>query len=108
MAEAEHYGNAPHQANLRAQLGRAAQGRGDRDTAVIELEGARAAVAGLDAPHLTSQIDLWLATLYLERGERKAAAMALLRAEDRLARSERAGLRAWAATIRAQLTARVA
>ena len=108
LGEAERYGNTLQVANLHAQLGRVAQGCGDRDGAVIELEAARTAAAGLPAQHLQAQIDLWLATLYLERGERKAAAVAVLCAERQLAGSERAGLQAWAATLRERLAVRVA
>ncbi len=106
LAEAERNGNLQQAANYRANLGLAARGRGDLDSALLLLEAARDSVATSTARHLQLQIDLWLAELYLERGERAAAAEALTRAEARLAGSERRRLQAWAEQLRQELTKR--
>lgn len=103
LAEAERRGNRIQAANYRANLGLAARGQGDLDSALVLLEGARAAVEQLPAPHLRTQIELWLVELYLERGERAAADEALSRAERRLAGDERARLRAWAERLRTRV-----
>lgn len=100
LAEAERNGNLKQAANYRANLAQAACGRGDLDGALMLLEAARASSATLAAPHLQTQIDLWLAELYLERGERTAAAEALTRAESRLVGGERGRLQAWADRLR--------
>lgn len=105
LAEAEWTGNLKQTANYRANLGLAARGRGDLDSALVLLEEARVAAATLVAPHLQTQIDLWLAELYLERGERTAADEALTRAEARLAGGERGRLQAWAERLREQVVA---
>jgi ATP/maltotriose-dependent transcriptional regulator MalT len=80
-----------------------ARARGGLDEALVELEAARRAAADVTARHLQIQIDLWLAELYLQRGEQTAAREALARAEERLAGSERRGLETWAAQVRAAL-----
>jgi len=67
------------------------------------LEEARDAVTGLTAPHLQTQIDLWLGELFLQRGERAAAEEALEQAEARLADGERQGIMAWASRVRSML-----
>jgi DNA-binding SARP family transcriptional activator/lipopolysaccharide biosynthesis regulator YciM len=100
LAEAERNGNLQQAANYRANLGLAARGRGDLDGALMLLEAAHESAARLTAPHLQIKIDLWLAELYLERGERAAANEALTRAEARLAGGGRQGLQAWAARLR--------
>ena len=82
IAEAEKTGNAVQAANSRANMGLAAQGRGDLDTALFLLESAWRAVDALQAPFLQTQIDLWLTTLHLQRGERVAAEQTLRRAEN--------------------------
>lgn len=96
LAEAEKHHNFEHIANYQAKLSRAARSRGDLDNALILLEQARETTRPLAAPHLQIQLELWLAELYLERGERAAAAAALARAETRLAGGERRRLQAWA------------
>ena len=100
LAEAERNGNGKQAASYQANLGLAAQGRGDLDSALLLLEGAQAAASRFPAPHLQTQIDLWLVELYRARGEQAAADGALARAEARLTSCERAGLRAWADRLR--------
>jgi ATP/maltotriose-dependent transcriptional regulator MalT len=103
MTEAQQNDNQPQAANIRANLGLVARKRGDLDTALLLLEEARDALTGLTAPHLQTQIDLWLAELFLQRGERTAAEESLERAEARLADGERKGLLAWASRVRSML-----
>jgi tetratricopeptide (TPR) repeat protein len=100
MAEAQRYGNRSQLATYQANLGLTARGRGDRDDAMLLLEQARQRAAALRAPHLQSQIDLWLAEVYQERGEHTAALDALTRAEGRLAGGEQRRLQAWATQVR--------
>ncbi|MGE5141125.1 MAG: ATP-binding protein [Rudaea sp.] len=95
LAEAEHNRNRREQANYRANLGLAARGRGDLDGAVMLLEAARSAAAELSEPHLQAKIDLHLAELYIDRGERTAAREALNRARKLLKGSGRQGLLEW-------------
>ncbi len=106
MREAERGGNAIQVANYRANLALAARGRGDLDSAVLLLEGARTDAAKLTAPHLQAQIDLWLTEVYLARGERAAALDALTRTEKHLAHSDRMRLKEWASRLREQLNTR--
>ncbi len=103
LTEAQRNENRPFVANIRANMSLAARARGDLDHALLLLEEARAGVAGLAAPHLQIKIELWLAELYLQRGEQAAAAEALKQAEARLADGERSGLLAWAGRVRARL-----
>ncbi len=103
LREAQRNHNQVQAANIQANLGLVARQRGDLDEARRQLEAARNAAAALAAPHLQTQIDLWLAELYVQRGEHAAARAALTQAEARLAGSERAGLQAWARQIRATL-----
>jgi tetratricopeptide (TPR) repeat protein len=103
LAEAEKHDNQIQAANIRANLGLVARERGDSDEALMLLTDAAKAVDDLTTPHLRTQIDLWLAELYLQRGERAAAAAALKQAQTRLAGSERKGLVAWAARVQAEL-----
>jgi DNA-binding SARP family transcriptional activator/predicted ATPase len=100
LAEAERSGNATHSANLRANLGLVARGKGDLDSALVLLEQARQASEKFPAPHLQTQIDLWLAEVFRARGERAAFEEALARAETRLAHTNRAQLIAWARRLR--------
>lgn len=97
LAEAEKHDNPEMSAGYRANLGLAARGRGDLDSALTLLEAARQVAP---ASYLQTQIDLWLAELFFERGERAAAADALARAEARLAGIEYERLRAWAERLR--------
>jgi tetratricopeptide (TPR) repeat protein len=90
LAEAERYGNPEMAAGCRANLGLAARGRGDLDQALVLLEEARQMAPALQ---LKTQIDLWLADLYLQRGERAAAREALARAEAQLGDERRERLR---------------
>jgi len=103
LAETEQYGNPEQAANYRANLGLVARGRGDLDGALVSLEDSRASAANLTAPHLQIQIDLWLAELYLQRGERAAASESLSRAEARLVGGERKRLLAWAQRLRLEI-----
>jgi DNA-binding SARP family transcriptional activator len=73
IAEAQKAGNTMQAANYSANLGLAAQGRGDLDHALIEFEHAWEQAAPLLAPYLQTQIDVWLAELHLLRHERAAA-----------------------------------
>ena len=102
LTEAERHKNQSQAANIRANLALVARERGDLDEALLLLEEARQAVKGSSFPHLQTQIDLWLAELFLRRDERTAAAAALDRAETRLAGGERKALLAWAQKLREQ------
>ena len=103
QAAAREHNNVAHEAKCRANLGRVAQGRGDLDTALILLEEAAEMAAPLIARFMQAQIDLWLVEVYRARGERNAAAAALIRAEARLAGSHYQGLQDAAARLRAAL-----
>lgn len=104
LAEAQKHNNLIQAANIQANLGLVARERENLDQALMLLESARRVVANLTAPHLRTQIDLWLAELYLQRGERTAANEVLEQAEDRLEGNERKGLATWATRVRAALT----
>ncbi|MGH2523083.1 MAG: hypothetical protein ACRDH2_11320, partial [Anaerolineales bacterium] len=91
MVEAEKLDNAEMIANYHANLGLAARGRGDLAAALARLETARERAP---SPYQQTQIDLWLAEVYLDRGERAAAEAALVRAEARLAGGEHSRLQA--------------
>ena len=106
FSEAEYAGNTAQMANLRANLGLAAQGRGDLDGALILLESAHRLNADHLAPYLQTQIDLWLAALHLQRGERVAAEQTLRRVLDRMADKDYRRLRAEAEQLRHSLQAR--
>jgi len=103
LTEADKHNNLIQAANVRANLGLVARDRDDLDEALILLTDASKTVRDLSAPHLRTQIDLWLAETYLQRGEHTAAAEALKQAEDRLEGSERKGLAAWAVRVRDSL-----
>jgi tetratricopeptide (TPR) repeat protein len=106
ISEAEKAGNKVQAANYQANLGLVAQGRGDADGALILLESAYRLAHHLSAPYLQTQIDLWLADLYLQRGERFAAEEVLRRAESRMSDKDYHRLRDWAARLRtAQMSA---
>lgn len=87
QVEAQGHNNVAHIAKCRANLGLVARGRGDLDSALILLEEAAELAAPLTARYMQAQIDLWLTEVYLDRGERAAAAGTLGRAEARLAGS---------------------
>ena len=103
LSEAEKHGNQLQVANIGANLSRVARERGDSDGALILLTEASRAVREQPALHLHTQIDLWLAELYIQRGERAAAKDAWQQAERRLKGSGRHGLAAWATRIEAAL-----
>ncbi len=84
LAEAEANGNIEQSASLNANLARVARGRSDLDSALMLLESARESASQVNAPFLQTQIELWLAELYLQRGERAAASQALARADAKL------------------------
>lgn len=100
LAEAERNGNVQQATNILANLGLVARGRGDSDQALALLETACRSAEKLTAPYLQMQIDLWLAELFLERGERAAADEALRRAQTRPAAEQYARLWAWAGRLR--------
>lgn len=103
LTEAKQRGNQTQAANIVANQGLLARAQGNLDEALLLLEEAHYSVERLSVPHLQTQIDLWLAELYQQRGERVAALDALHRAEQRLAGSEREGQRAWAGRLRGKL-----
>ncbi len=76
LAEAQAMGNLTQAANYQANLGLAAQGRGDLDAAARQLEIARGAAARVPAIYLQAQIDLWLAAVQQARGASAEAALA--------------------------------
>ncbi|MEZ4863414.1 MAG: BTAD domain-containing putative transcriptional regulator [Caldilineaceae bacterium] len=82
---AEKYDNPTFAANLRAHLGRVAWVRGALAEAVELLTAAKAAIPRDTAYYLQSQIDLWLAEVYLQLGEQHAAESALQLAQAGLA-----------------------
>ena len=103
LAEAKRNNNQLQAANIQANLGLVARARGALDEAKLLLEEARHAITHLTAPHLQTQLDLWLAEVYWQRGERAAAQQALAQAQARLSGSERRGLQAWAARVQATM-----
>lgn len=105
LVESEKNSNPREIANDRANLGLAARGRGDLDGAVMLLESARDSAARLTDVHLQIKIALWLAELYLQRGERAAARESLAQARARLKVIERKRLSEWADQLQAKLQA---
>ena len=103
LTEARRNENLAHAAGIKANFGLVARDRGDLDEALLFLEEARSAVATQSSAFLQIKIDLWLAELYLARGERAAASQALDRAQTRLSGSEMLGLQAWANRVQARL-----
>ena len=91
LSEAQNSRNQLQPANIHAKLGLVARQRGDFDLALKYLTQAHHALTNEGATHLQTQIDLWLAELYIERGEESRASEALCRAEERLRGSERKG-----------------
>jgi DNA-binding SARP family transcriptional activator/tetratricopeptide (TPR) repeat protein len=105
LAASERHHNPRQIANLQANLGLVARGRGDLESAALLLETARERGAEAAAPHLHTQIDLWLTEVYLDRDDHRAAADALRRAQRRLAGTDRARLIAWAERLARRLDA---
>jgi DNA-binding SARP family transcriptional activator/tetratricopeptide (TPR) repeat protein len=103
LAEARAHNNVAQVAKCRANLGLAARGRGDLDTALILLEEAAGLAAPLTARYLQGQIDLRLTEVYLARGEQAAADQVLSRGEARLADSHYQGLIDRSRELRARL-----
>jgi DNA-binding SARP family transcriptional activator len=101
---AQRFNNQAQIATYQANLGLVARGRGDLDSAVLQIEQARELVSTLHTPHLQIQIDLWLTELYHERGEATAARSALERAEQRLVGNGYQRLAARAAELRCELS----
>ena len=104
LTEAQQLGNQAQIATEHANLGLVRRGRGQLDSALGLLTQARAEAGASGAIYLLIQIDLWLAELHAQRDERKAAHDMLDQAEGQLSGSEFARLRAWATSIRAQIT----
>jgi ATP/maltotriose-dependent transcriptional regulator MalT len=105
LTEAEQHQNQALAVNIRANLGAATRDLGKLDEALLLLETARRDAAALVLPYLQTQIDLWLAELYLERGEHAAAREALARALADLSGSERHAQLAAAKRLQTALTA---
>ncbi|MFN8418556.1 MAG: AAA family ATPase [Anaerolineae bacterium] len=105
LEEAEHGGNLRQLANYQANLALAARQRGDLDAALTRLLSARDQVASVAAPHLQTQINLWLTELYMQRGEMAHAREALAAADSTLAESDRQRLKVWADRLRHKLMA---
>ncbi len=101
LHEAERNENAAHVANTHMNLGLVARARGDLDEALVLLNRARGEAARLPAQHLQIHIELHLAELFLQRGERAAAQESLKRAEALLANGERRQLREQLQQLRA-------
>ena len=89
IEEARVYDNETHAINVRAHLGRVALARGDSDGAEQLLTEALSAIPAGGALYLHTQIELWLADLYLERNEHAAAEAYLNAAQEKLAGSQR-------------------
>ncbi|MEZ4713100.1 MAG: AAA family ATPase [Caldilineaceae bacterium] len=100
---AQKYDNAVFVANVQAHLGRAAQARGEFDTALALLTTAQNALADTHARHLQIQISLWLADLQIERGQDDAAAFHLQQADAQLHAAEYDLLRTQANQLRQKL-----
>jgi DNA-binding SARP family transcriptional activator/tetratricopeptide (TPR) repeat protein len=92
LAASKEHNNVAHVAKCRANMARAARGRGDLDTALILMEEAAEVAAPVTARFMQAQIDLWLSEIYLARGERTAASQVLARGEERLKDSHYQGL----------------
>ena len=90
-------------ANIYAKQGLVARARGDLDRKLFLLKDVDKALAIGTATHLQTQIDLWLAELYLLQDKQSKAEESLLRAEARLCDSARQALQAWASQIRADI-----
>ena len=103
QAEAEANGNVEATAGYHAKLALVARGRGDLDGALMLLESAREAASQVNAPFLQAQVELWLAELYAQRGERTAALQALARADAKLDGTRFDRLKAWVGRLRRTL-----
>jgi DNA-binding SARP family transcriptional activator len=73
LAEARQQHNHAQIASYYANLGRAAAGRGERDQAVTQLREGQQLAQTVTNTLLQTQINLWLAELYLHDGDRPAA-----------------------------------
>jgi DNA-binding SARP family transcriptional activator/tetratricopeptide (TPR) repeat protein len=103
IAEAEKTGNQVQIANYRANMGLAAQGRGDLDDALDLFGSAEQILAWVPAPYLQILVDLWLTALHMQRYEPVAAEQSLRRAEDRIHGSDFQRLRILGEQLRRQL-----
>ena len=100
---AQKYDNPVFVANLQAHLGRAAQARGEFDTALALLTTAQDAIAETHALYLQIQISLWLADLQIARNYVNSAAFHLQQADARLHAAEYGLLHAQADRLRPQI-----
>ncbi|MCB0044496.1 MAG: AAA family ATPase [Caldilineaceae bacterium] len=105
LDEAQIYNNLTQAANIRANLGRVALTRGDDQTAERELLAALASVVEISAPHLQTQIELWLADLYANRADPAESRRFLQSARTRLGQGERGALHTQAESIAGRLGA---
>ncbi len=99
LDEARSFGNETFAINIRANLGRVAQARGDYEQAEQLLTAAFNDIAPGSALYLRSQIQLWLAEFYLEHEDVSAAGIHLDAARQRSAGSRRMALQAAADQI---------
>ena len=100
---AQKYDNPVFVANVQAHLGRAAQARGEFDTALALLTTAQDAIAETHALYLQIQISLWLADLQIARNYVNSAAFHLQQADARLHAAEYGLLHAQANRLRPQI-----
>ena len=106
LDEALSYDNETFAINIRANLGRVAQARGAYDQAEQRLMSALNAIPAGSALYLRSQIQLWLAELYVENKNVVAAGVHLTAAQQRLEGSQRMGLQAAAEEIAERIAER--
>ena len=99
LDEAHSFGNETFAINIRANLGRVAQARGDTEQAEALLTAAFHAIPAGSALYLRSQIQLWLAEFYLEHEDVSTAGIHLEAARQRLAGSRRIALQVAAEQI---------
>lgn len=100
ITEAEKFDNAVHAANVRANLALVARARRHLDEALTLLLEVQQVVAAVTNPYLQTQVDLWLAELYWQRGEPSETDQALVRAETQLTGSGWRSLQMWAQQVR--------
>ena len=103
LEASQEHDNREQVADDKMNLAIAARGQGELDNALALLEQARQQAQALNAQHVQVQIDLRLAELYWERGERTAADESLTRAEEQLKDASRARLILWAKQLRETL-----